>query len=254
MWTNDKEIAGDGIDNDGNGYIDDVRGWNFASNAADPFDDNMHGTHCAGIIAGNSVTAMGIAPNIKIMPLKFLTAEGSGSLEGAIKAINYGVAMGADILSNSWGGGSYSQALFDKIKAAEEKGVLFVAASGNEYNNNDIRASYPNSYKLSNIISVGASTVTGGKASFSNYGSKTVHIFAPGKDIWSSVPGGYQSLSGTSMACPMVSGIAALVKSMHPEYKATELKQAIMDSAVKLQGLKGYSITNGLVNAYNAVK
>mgnify|MGYP001765796122 CR=1 FL=1 len=255
IWKNTKEIAGNGIDDDNNGFIDDINGWDFANKDNDPMDDNNHGTHCSGIVAADSTTLQGVAPRVTIMPLKFLTGEGSGTLEAAIEAINYGVRMGANVLSNSWGGGGYSEALRDAIVAAKEKGVLFVAAAGNEYNDNDEQPSYPASYEEDNVIRVAASTSTGTKASFSNYGVKSVHIFAPGKDILSSIPGNKAaSYSGTSMATPFVSGLAALLLSQDPKMDYGQVKDIILNTANKLPGLKGLVQTDGQIDAGAALK
>lgn len=255
MWLNKLEIADNGIDDDDNGYIDDVKGWDFANEDNDPIDDHNHGTHCAGVIAANSSEVVGIAPKVTIMPLKFLTKYGGGSLAGAINAIEYGTRMGANILSNSWGGGGYTAALEEAIQAAERKGVLFVAAAGNEYNNNDNRPTYPATYEVANIVAVAASTIDGGKAYFSNYGKETVHLFAPGYDIYSTVKdGGYQSMSGTSMATPYVSGVAALIMSKYPGISYEEVKERMMNGVKTFDAFEELVISGGLLNAYQSLK
>ncbi len=220
IWRNTREIAGNGIDDDGNGYRDDVRGWDFANNDADPFDDNAHGTHVAGIIGAvgnNSVGIAGVAWNVQLMPLKFLTANGSGATSNAVSAINYAVANGAKILNNSWGGGGFNSALNDAVSRARAAGVIFVAAAGNEANNNDVNPSYPANINYDNVISVAATDSSDRLASFSNFGATSVDIAAPGVGILSTTPNNtYSSFSGTSMATPFVAGAAALVWSANP--------------------------------------
>jgi subtilisin family serine protease len=206
IWKNPGETPNDGIDNDKNGYVDDVNGWNF-------FDDNNnvyysayeddHGTHVAGTIAGraNTIGVIGVAPNVKVMPLKFLGPNG-GYTDDAIEAINYAKARGIKITNNSWGGGSYSQALYDAIKNSNS---LFVAAAGNDGYNADTYPAYPAAYDAVNILSVAAIDNTGNLASFSNYGVKSVDVAAPGVSILSSLPeNSYGYYNGTSMAAPHV--------------------------------------------------
>ncbi|MDH6096172.1 S8 family serine peptidase, partial [Umezakia ovalisporum] len=234
IWTNIGEIAGDGIDNDGNGYIDDIRGWDFAYNDNNPMDVHGHGTHVSGTIAGkgnNAVGVTGVAWNAKIMPLKFLDDTGSGWISDAILAVEYATAQGVKLTNNSWGGGGYSQGLYDAIAAAGDAGSLFIAAAGNESNNNDSSPSYPASYNLDNIISVAAITHWDGLSSFSNYGLTTVDLGAPGSDIYSTVPGNsYDSYSGTSMASPHVAGAAALLWSENPTWTAQQVKDVLLQT------------------------
>jgi len=182
IWQNPGEIAGDGIDNDYNGYIDDIRGWDFADNDNNPMDVNGHGTHVSGTIAGkgnNGVGVTGVAWNAKIMPLKFFSDSGPGYTSNAILAINYATAKGVKLTNNSWGSFGNSQALSDAINTAGQQGALFVAAAGNSSLNTDTTAYYPASYDLSNIISVASTTRTDGLSSFSNYGATTVDLGAP---------------------------------------------------------------------------
>jgi len=257
IWTNPGEIAGDGIDNDSNGYIDDVRGWDFAYNDNNPMDVDGHGTHVAGTIAGkgnNGVGVTGVAWNAKIMPLKFLDDSGSGYTSSAILAINYATAKGVKLTNNSWGGGGYSQALYDAINTAGQQGALFIAAAGNDGTNNDIYPAYPASYNLANIISVASTTRTDGLSWFSNYGATTVDLGAPGSDIYSTLPNSsYGTLSGTSMASPHVTGAAALLWSQNPTWTAQQVKDRLMQTTDPISALSGKTVTGGRLNINNAL-
>lgn len=263
IWRNPREIAGDGIDNDRNGYVDDVRGWDFANNDADPFDDEGHGTHVAGTIGAvgnNGVGIVGVSWNVSLMALKFLGADGSGSTSGAIAAINYATRMrqsfGVNVVAtnNSWGGGGFSSALRDAIAAGGSAGVLCVAAAGNESANNDATPSYPANYAGDAVISVAATDSSNRLATFSNYGATTVDVAAPGVGIYSTVPGNrYASYSGTSMATPHVTGTVALLAAANPQATAAELRTAILSTAVPLPALAGKVATGGLVNAAAAL-
>ncbi len=257
LWTNEVELNGQpGVDDDNNGVIDDIHGFNAITGNGNAMDDQGHGSHCSGTIGAKGNDGKGIVGvnwNVKIMAVKFLDANGSGSLENALKAIDYATKMGAKVMSNSWGGGGFSQTLFDSIKRSNEAGALFLAAAGNDSNNNDTNPSYPASYDVPNIISVAAIDNQGAKASFSNYGKRTVHLGAPGVNIYSSTGGAYDSWSGTSMATPHVSGVAALVWSNEPNLTAIELKQRLLQTARPIAGLKGKTKTGGLVNAYLAI-
>eukprot|EP00930_Biecheleria_cincta_P062208 TRINITY_DN476_c0_g1_i4.p1 TRINITY_DN476_c0_g1~~TRINITY_DN476_c0_g1_i4.p1 ORF type:complete len:1532 (+),score=276.30 TRINITY_DN476_c0_g1_i4:320-4597(+) len=258
MWVNPNEIPNNGIDDDNNGIVDDVYGADFANSDGDPMDDQMHGTHCSGTIAGSGNNGLGVAgvtwQGVRLMALKFLTASGGGRTSDAIKALNYAVAMGARLTSNSWGGGGSSSAMRVAIERADRAGMLFVAAAGNEASNNDDVGSYPANYPSSSIISVASTTLAGKLSSFSNYGETMVDVAAPGSDIFSSVPHGkYASLSGTSMACPHVSGLAALVWLYRPRLSAHQVKEIILQSAVRQHALKGTSATDGIINARRAL-
>ncbi len=260
MWRNTGEIAGNGVDDDGNGYVDDVHGINAITGSGNPMDDNDHGTHCAGTIgavANGGGPHVGVAWQVRLMALKFLSASGSGSSSDAIKCIDYAVAEGADILSNSWGGGGYSQALFDSIAAAQAQGVLFVAAAGNSSVNTDVTPFYPASYRLQNVISVAATDRRNALASFSNYGGGSVHLGAPGVAIYSSTSGSdtaYDSFQGTSMACPHVAGVAALVVARFPAISLAELKNRLVNTTTPVSALSGRTISGGLLNADNALR
>ena len=266
-WTNPGESGMDaagkdkrsnGVDDDGNGYIDDYRGWDFANNDNDPVDDNDHGTHCAGVIGarGNDgVGVTGINWNVSLVAIKFLTGSGSGSLENAVKAIEYATSLGVTLTSNSWGGGAFSQTMFDAIKKANDKGILFIAAAGNDNNDNDKKASYPATYAVDNVISVAASDSKDARASFSSYGKKTVHLAAPGVDIYSTTKGGlYKSLSGTSMATPHVAGVAALIKAVFPNATAAEIKSRLINTVDPVDGWEYYVASGGRLNAASALE
>jgi subtilisin family serine protease len=258
IWTNEAELNGEaGVDDDGNGFVDDIHGYDFANNDGDPMDDNKHGTHCAGTIGAsgdNNLGVVGVAWKVRMMGVKFLTGGGSGSLENAIKSIDYATSHGVDIMSNSWGGGSFSELLKESIERAKEAGILFVAAAGNSSSNNDSNPAYPASYDVDNIVSVGASTNQGGLAYFSNYGKESVHVIAPGHNIYSTVPGNkYAMLSGTSMATPHVSGIAVLVKSFIPELDYSEIKDRMIRSSKSRSSFRNKAVANGHINAFYAL-
>jgi subtilisin family serine protease len=261
MWRNPGEIPGNGIDDDANGHVDDVHGYDWVNNDANPFDDNGHGTHCAGTIGAvgnNSVGVAGVNWEVSIMALKFLSGAGSGSTANAVLAVDYATANGAHLTSNSWGGGGFSQTLFDAIARANAADIAFIAAAGNNGTNNDVGAHYPSNYDLPNIISVAATDHNDNKASFSNYGLVTVDIGAPGVNILSTQPGGlYRLLSGTSMATPHVAGAAALVKSVFPGIPAAQLKTALMTSATPNTALRTNGPTpvasGGRLNAFFAI-
>jgi subtilisin family serine protease len=257
IWTNPGEIAGNGIDDDQNGYVDDIHGYDFHNEDGDPLDDNGHGTHCAGTIGGvgnNNIGVAGVAWNVKMAGLKFLGASGGGYLSNAIRAINYATMMGFPITNNSWGGGGYSQVMYDAIKVAKDKGFLFVAAAGNSGLNADIIPMYPAAYNLSNIISVAATDQTDILAYFSNYGKVSVDVAAPGVGIYSTyMKGQYASLSGTSMATPHVSGVAALILGQYPDYSATALKDAILNNADYKSSLIDMVATSGRVNLFKSI-
>lgn len=235
MWVNSGEIAGNGVDDDKNGYIDDVYGYDFANNDSDPFDDQGHGTHCAGTIAGvgnNGIGVAGVNWHAKIMALKFLSANGRGTTSDAIRALDYAVMMGVKLSNNSWGGGPPSQALSVAIDRARLANHIFVASAGNSYNNNDVNPSYPASYLQDNIVAVAAIDHNGSIADFSNRGVASVDIGAPGVDILSCQPGGgYQFLSGTSMAAPHVTGALSLLLDRYPNITYSDAISMLYNSA-----------------------
>lgn len=257
MWTNDAELNGvAGVDDDGNGVVDDIYGYNAINDSGDPLDDHGHGSHCAGTIGArgdDSIGVAGVAWNVRLMGVKFLSASGSGTLADAVKAIDYATRMGAKVLSNSWGGGGFSQTLMDAIERSNAAGSLFVAAAGNESNNNDANPTYPATYDVQNVVSVAAINNQGNLASFSNYGKSKVHVAAPGVGILSSInTDGYDSWDGTSMAAPHVSGIAALLLSENPTMTGVELKERIVSTARPFASLRG-KVKTGIANAHAAL-
>ena len=274
IWINPGETPNDGIDNDGNGYIDDVSGWDFTGTGLgtkfvngdnNPQDGNGHGTHVAGTIAGkgnNGVGVAGVVWGAKIVPLKFLDDTGSGSTDNAILAVDYCRINGIKLSNNSWGGGGASTPLRTAISNAGAADHLFVAAAGNDAFNIDglsIFRSYPASYNLANQINVAATTATGGLASFSNYGRTSVHVGAPGTLITSTysttVAGsnGYDTISGTSMAAPHVTGVAALLRGRMPGWTVAQVKAAILNTVKPLSSLTTRTVTGGTVSAYKAL-
>ena len=255
MWTNEKEIANNGIDDDGNGYIDDIHGWNAHGKNGNPMDGNAHGTHCAGTIGAehnNGIGVAGVMSDVQLVAVKFLSDEGSGSLADAVVAIDYATKLNVDIMSNSWGGGGFSQALEDSIKAAKNKGIVFVAAAGNDSNNNDSRPSYPASYQVENVISVASHTAQDTLSSFSNFGKRSVHVAAPGSNVLSSTPNGeYKVFSGTSMATPHVSGVVGLLLSETGRLPVAEVRNRLMATTVPVATYRKTTQGGGRVSIYN---
>lgn len=267
VGRNPGEIAGNGRDDDGNGLVDDVFGWDFAGNNASVFDGvaDDHGTHVAGTIAGVGNNGAGVAgvcqSGIRLLNAKFLGSTG-GTTANAIRAIDYftdlkirhGIRLVAT--NNSWGGGGFSQALQDAITRANNAGILFIAAAGNSNVNCETSSCYPAEYPNANIIAVASITSTGARSSFSNYGSTTIDIGAPGSGIWSTVPASsrgrivssYASYNGTSMATPHVAGAAALYAARNPGATAAQIRSAILGSATATSSLSGLVVTNGRLN------
>ncbi|HEY5654009.1 MAG TPA: S8 family serine peptidase [Pontiella sp.] len=255
MWVNLDEIPDNGIDDDKNGFIDDVYGYDFFNNDGDPLDDHGHGTHCAGIIgaeANNTEGVSGVSWNSRIMTLKFLNQGGYGTTAGAVSAIEYAVLMGARVLSASWGGGGYNQALKDAIDAAAAMEIPFVAAAGNNSLNNDHYPFYPSSYDSPNVISVISSDHHDGLSYFSNFGKVSTDLAAPGSFILSCrKDGGYQYKYGTSMAAPHVSGACALLMSINPSLTATEIKEILIKTSDLT--LPGICVSEGRMNLASSV-
>lgn len=287
--ANGKNKASNGIDDDNNGYIDDTIGWDFVSNDNKPFDLSVepmqllagggnpgHGTHCAGNVGArgnNNIGISGVAPEVKIMSLRFISEKGAGTTAQAISAIRYAVDNGAKVLSNSWGAegedpndGAENQALKDTIQYCQDKGVLFIAAAGNGHkgvgynNDSDAKPALPASYDHDIIISVAALDSTDHLGSFSNWGVKTVDIGAPGVQVFSTTVGSNYSdtvldifgytvyWDGTSMATPHVAGAAALYWSAHPTQTWKEVKNAMLSSAKPIPALNGKVLSNGKLN------
>jgi subtilisin family serine protease len=261
IWVNPGEIPDDKIDNDGNGFNDDVHGWDFYRNDNDPMDlRDGHGTHVSGTIcaeANNGIGVSGVAWHCNIMALRFIGPFG-GYTSDAIAALNYAVDKGVKVSNNSWGGGGYSQALYDAIQNAGNSGHLFVTAAGNGGqdsvgDNTDIAPHYPSSYDLGNIIAVAATDNQDRLAGFSNYGLLSVDLGAPGVDIASTMLSGYYWSSGTSMAAPHVTGVAALISDLHPELTLTEIKDRILNTVRPIDAHTGKTVSGGVVNAYAAL-
>ena len=265
MWVNPGEIAGNGIDDDGNGFVDDVHGYDFANNDGDPFDDEGHGTHCAGTIGAvgdNGLGVVGVNWEVSLMGLKFIGANGSGSSSDGIQAVNYATMMKTQygqnvrVTNNSWGGVGQSDEMLQAIEAGYEADILFVAAAGNDGSDNDSNPRYPTGYTSNAVISVAAtdhddSLVTPSISGFwgSNYGATTVDLGAPGLNILSTVPdGGYTFFGGTSMAAPHVSGAAALALAANPSLTVDQLKERILGTVDTVSSLSGKTLTGGRLN------
>ncbi|MFM8634477.1 MAG: S8 family serine peptidase, partial [Planctomycetia bacterium] len=281
IWVNPREIAGDRIDNDGNGYVDDINGWDFFSkdNTVYGGTGDDHGTHVAGTIGGvggNGVGVAGVNWNVTMISAKFLGPTG-GYTSDAVSALDYLTDLktryGVNIVAsnNSWGGGGYSSALHGAIIRSANANILFVAAAGKGGSDgigdsNDSVANYPSNYSTllsatgqpaasyESVIAVAALTSTGGLASYSNFGATTVDIGAPGSGIWSTLPGNtYGSYSGTSMATPHVTGSVALYASAYPNASAAAIRDAILSSARPTASLAGKTVTGGRLDVAGAL-
>lgn len=263
IWKNPKELP-NGKDDDGNGLIDDIVGWNFVENNGRPKTSarSNHGTHVAGIIGArpNSRTGTaGVAPHVKMMALRFMGESGSGLTSDAIRAINYAVDHKVFAINNSWGSKSYSLALSRAITRAEQAGILFVVAAGNGDSqgvgfNIEQTPWYPASYKNLNILSVAASDNEDRLTRFSNFSKEKVDVAAPGKLILSTVTGGkYLRLSGTSMAAPFVTGLAVLMKASHPQLTVEEIIHLVRNTSDEVPSLRSQIKSGGRINAYQAV-
>jgi subtilisin family serine protease len=262
MWVNRLEANGKaGVDDDGNGVVDDIYGFNAYSSTGDPQDGNGHGTHCAGVIGAvhNSIGVAGIMKNVQLMAVKIFSDAGRTTTSAVISGIDYAIKQGAHVMSNSWGGSQRSQAIADAVKAAGDAGILFVAAAGNGNwlgRGIDIDRSpvYPAAFEYDHVISVGSIASSGKRSRFSNYGQKNVDLFAPGSAIISTYKaGGYKSLSGTSMATPHATGVIGLVLSEYFGSGMQEVKQRLLDGTKKLRSFQRRSVSGGILNAPGAL-
>jgi subtilisin family serine protease len=269
IWTNPREIAGNGVDDDNNGFVDDVHGWNFRDGSKDVFVDagqDLHATHVAGTIGAvgnNNLGVVGVAWHVKIMSLKFLGgSKGTGSTGNAVKAIQYAIdqknsGVNVRVINSSWGGPGASQALRDKIQEAGDNGIVFVCSAGNDGNDNDGSSpDFPAAFagSLSNVISVAAIDSLDTLADFSNYGHAATTVAAPGQSIWSTFPNNsYGQLSGTSMSSPHVTGVVALLLANEPQLTPSEVKQRIISTAEPTDALVSKINASGRVNAFNAL-
>jgi len=255
LWTNPGEIPGNGIDDDGNGVVDDVHGYNAFDNSGDPTDDHSHGTHVSGTIAAvgnNGQGVVGVNWEARVMPVKIFDRDGKSTVDAILRGLFYAQKMGARVTNSSWGGGRYNQALYEALKSFP---ALHVMACGNRRRDNDLEPHYPSSYELPNILAVAATDRNDALARFSNYGAESVDLAAPGVGILSTVPGGgYDTKSGTSMATPHVTGAAALVATVFPEASAEEIKARLMAGADPRPGLTHRVASGGRLNVANALE
>lgn len=259
LWTNPGEVAGNGLDDDANGYVDDLHGWNFVADTPNPTDDEGHGTHVSGIVVGTSldIFASPVAKSrIQIIPLKFLDNKGSGSTADAINAVYYAVRAGAKVINCSWGGGNYSQALHEALTYAYERGAIILAAAGNSGKNNDTVDMYPANYDVPSLITVAATYDNDKITSFSNYGATKVHVASPGYQIYSTyVQNDFILMSGTSMATPFVAGLAAMAQREAPSLTGYQLKQLILSSSDVVSSQLTEKVSSGArVNEYSLIQ
>ncbi len=268
LWVNQGESGVDssgkrketnGVDDDGNGFVDDVHGWNFVNNNNDLSDHHGHGTHIAGIVGargGNGVGTSGISPQVSLMALKYYdpSSFNNNNLKNTVSAIEYATRMGVHIINYSGGGLEHSQAEYDAIKRAQQKGILFVAAAGNEKSNSDHAKYYPADYDLSNIISVTAVDPHTKVLPTSNYGVHTVDIAAPGLNIHSTLPHNqYGTMTGTSQATAFVTGVAALIRAYNSEFDAAAIKRYILQTGDERPHLLTKTGTSKQLNSFKAL-
>jgi len=262
MWSNVNEIAGNSIDDDNNGVVDDVYGARFINGvvSGDPWDDHFHGSHVAGTIMGsgdNGKGVVGVAWSGKLMAVKFLNAGGSGYISDAVLAVDYARQMGAKVLNNSWGGGGFSQALFDAIIATRDANMIFVAAAGNNTSDNDTYPFYPANYNSENLVTVAATDRNDQLAGFSNWGANTVELGAPGVDVWScnnTSDSSYRYASGTSMATPHTAGVIALLWAQYPTASYSNIITRLLRGVDYIESLGGTTITGGRLNLHRSIE
>ena len=261
-WTNPGEIAGNNIDDDGNGRIDDTWGWDFYNNDKDPTDDNGHGTHTAGTVGAvgnNGKGVAGVCWNVRLAGLKIGSRSGSISLTAAISALDYCIGKGIRLSNHSWGGGSSSSSFSAAVDRARAAGHLLVCAAGNSGANSETAPQYPASYPQDNIIAVASTTNDDTLSSFSNYGATRVDLGAPGSNVYSTyirnnANNAYAYLSGTSMATPHVTGAAALVWDQNPSWTYAQVRGKILSTVRPISALSGKCVTGGVLNASAAVR
>lgn len=256
IYVNKREIAGNGRDDDRNGYIDDVNGWDFLNDDNSVYDsetEDSHGTYVASILGAplDDVGMVGICPNVKIVPLKFMSSVDGGDTSDAIRAIEYAKKIGVKIINCSWSGSTYNPALKEVMRRS---GILFVCASGNEGVNMDEIPMYPACFDLENVISVGAIDNRGDVPYYSNYSKRNVDVLAPGDAVLGQFPGNmYYATSGTSAAAPFVAGEAALICSINPRMSSVDIKKCIMKNVVKDSRYTEVE-SGGRIDVYKAVK
>lgn len=256
-WVFDPDDE-NGIDDDNNGFVDDFIGWDFVNEDNNPYDDHQHGTHVAGTIGAegnNGIGITGVTWKVQLSALKLANERGIIDAFSAIRAIQYATQMGFDLTNNSWGGGTFSNILYDAIADAENAGQLFIAAAGNDSKNIDLSASYPASYDLDNIIAVASTNHFDNISSFSDFGATRVDLAAPGSNIVSTTPAKtYTYLSGTSMATPHVAGAVALLWASCPELSYLELKEQLLQTVDVIPSMQGKCVSNGRLNLLNALE
>lgn len=257
IYVNQNEIEGNGIDDDNNGYVDDINGWDFYNDDNTVFDsmeEDSHGTYVSSIIGApmDEVGMVGACPNVKIVPLKFISSSEGGDTSDAIRAIEYASKLGVKIINCSWAGSVNNKAL---KKAMKKSNILFICAAGNQGVNIDIEKKYPAAFKLENLISVGAIDCQGNIPEFSNYGKKNVDVLAPGDEILGQFPGNYYYISeGTSAACPYVTAEAALIYSIRPKVSAKKVAGYIKKAVVKDKRYQKRVSSGGRIDMYKAMK
>lgn len=263
LWKNEAEANGtEGVDDDGNGVVDDIYGYNAFNDSGDPMDGHSHGSHCAGVIGAdrNDIGIAGVMPKAKMMAIKIFSDNGRTSVEAIVRGIEYGINAGVKVMSNSWGGSQFSQAISDAVKAASDADILFIAAAGNGNRwglgyDTDTNPVYPAGYEHDSVVSVGAYKDSGVITRFSNFGKVSVDVFAPGQAILSTITGNdYKHYSGTSMATPHVAGIAGLVLAAYPELKATEVKSRLIEGVIADPAYADKSVAGGTISALKALR